>query len=191
MYEFIIRIMISEMKYKISLIAIIIVIVCLLIFNDTIREEIKSMVVSTPQSAICVFEQQGSSRITGTIKFTEDLIEHVTVIYVKLQNVPTGIHAIHIHENGHVIHPGKHYNPHGTQHGDIGEGHVGDLGNIVANEKGEVVQKIISKDIKLKGPYAIQGRLLTIRTEADDLSTGENGDVAATAIIGHMNHTQV
>lgn len=172
----------TDTKYKIALAVVILSLLFLLVFNDTIREEVKTLVVSTPRLAVCVLGNQ-----QGTVKFVEDLIAGYTVINIKLQGVPPGIHALHIHENGNIQYPGQHYNPHGSQHGDIGSGHVGDLGNIVANENGEVKQKIVTKDVKLKGPYAIQGRLLVIRSEADDLETGENGDIIAAGIIGHID----
>ena len=59
---------------------------------------------------------------------------------------------------------GDHYNPTGKQHGgpDDAERHIGDLGNVTADEKGEATIKITDKQLCLSGPHSIIGRSMVV-----------------------------
>lgn len=161
---------------------VIFVIICFISINDTIREAIKSMIVHTPSNGIAVFDGDSKSP-HGIINFTEDLVGKSVVVDIDMRGFTQGVYALHVHENGNINNLGGHYNPHGSLHGDIGRGHVGDLGNVVADEHGNIRQKIVSRDLKLNGPYSIYGRAIVIRDEPDDFEKGENGSVAAVAVI--------
>jgi Cu/Zn superoxide dismutase len=54
---------------------------------------------------------------------------------------------------------GLHYNPHNVTHGGPkdDEGHVGDLGNIQADDKGVACIDIWSSKIRLDGPTSVLG----------------------------------
>ena len=126
--------------------------------------------------AICNFERSCCGNIRGRVKFTEigDMVE----ISVRLKGLKKGIHGFHIHEAGDTRDncngACKHYNPFGMEHGgpDDNIRHVGDLGNIVADEKGRVKYKFMDKMIKLRGEYSIIGRTVVIHEDADDLGRG-------------------
>ena len=72
--------------------------------------------------------------------------------------------------------------------------HVGDLGNIYANEDGVAMYTFYDNVIKLRGKYSIVGRSLIIHENPDDcgkgidraesLKTGNAGKRIACAVIG-------
>lgn len=102
---------------------------------------------------------------------------------------------------------GGHYNPDGNNHGaqmDMFR-HVGDLGNIQANENGEARFKITDSKITLIGPRSILGRgvvvcfslifhismcllflffLVQVHAKEDDLGRGNNEDSRKTGNAG-------
>ena len=105
----------------------------------------------------------------------------------RLTGVPPGAHGFHIHEFGSCADLGKaaggHYNPTNTPHGDVlksgpHHAHVGDMGNISANEKGEATLTATLKELTLSGaPHAIGGRAVILHEKEDDFSqpTGNAG----------------
>jgi Cu-Zn family superoxide dismutase len=90
-----------------------------------------------------------------------------------------------------------HFNPYGKTHGCPGmkERHVGDLGNLKTNAKGEAFTTFYDDAIKLRGTKCnIIGRGLIIHADADDcgkggntesLKTGNAGKRIACAVIGY------
>ena len=70
---------------------------------------------------------------------------------------------------------GDHFNPTKKTHGapDAEERHVGDLGNVNADE-GEVAKfDFTDHMIKLSGPQSILGRCIVVHTDKDDLGLGK------------------
>lgn len=106
---------------------------------------------------------------------------------------PGAVHGFHVHENGKCEGPdyksaGNHFNPSESKHGGPSSGmkHMGDLGNLVANEKGIAKAEVIvkSKDKNTLGQYI--GKSVIIHSKADDLTTqpaGDSGDRIACGII--------
>lgn len=58
---------------------------------------------------------------------------------------------------------------HGPREGSIFERHIGDLGNIVANEEGVADININDRIISLTGPFSIAGRAFVVHSDEDDL----------------------
>ena len=87
-----------------------------------------------------------------------------TIIRGLIKGLTPGLHGFHVHEFGDLSKgcesAGGHYNPDGVDHGDIAEGHVGDLGNIEANEDGVAKFKIVARRIDLSGDRSIVGRAI-------------------------------
>ena len=69
---------------------------------------------------------------------------------------------------------GAHYNPDGVDHGDLNEGHVGDLGNIEADEDGKADFSIKAHRVDLIGDRSVVGRGIVVHADPDDL--GKGGD---------------
>ena len=89
-----------------------------------------------------------------------------------------GPHGFHVHEfadfsNG-CVSAGPHYNPHGKTHGGPEDEtrHVGDLGNIVADESGVARGEMVDGLIKLSGEFSVIGRSMMVHADVDDLGKG-------------------
>jgi Cu-Zn family superoxide dismutase len=149
--------------------------------------------------AIAVFND---NTIKGTAKFTEDLEKNQIRIDVNIKGLNSNsLHGFHIHEAGDLTDKCTsmcaHFNPYKKNHGCPGvkERHVGDLGNLKTNYKGEAVYTFYDSVIKLRGTKCnIIGRGLIIHADPDDcgkigntesLKTGNAGKRIACAIIGY------
>jgi Cu-Zn family superoxide dismutase len=151
-----------------------------------------------PISAIAVF----SGQVTGHVKFTEDVKYHRIKIELHLRGLePNSLHGFHVHEAGDLTDKCtsmcSHFNPYNTTHGCPGmkKRHVGDLGNIETNSKGDAKYHFYDSIIKLSGSKSnIIGRGLIIHEDEDDcgnggnaesLKTGNAGKRIACAVIGY------
>jgi len=129
------------------------------------------------ESSVETKEVPGPS-VSGTVMFEDDGKE--CKITYAVTGLSPGKHGFHIHEkadfsNG-CISAGPHYNPHNATHGgpdgDIESRHVGDLGNMLADESGCARGSISDKLIKLSGEYSVVGRSVIIHADCDDLGEG-------------------
>lgn len=151
-----------------------------------------------PITAIAVF----FGEINGAVKFTEDLNEGLVRIDLNITGLkPNSLHGFHVHEAGDLTDKCTsmcaHFNPYNKTHGCPGmkERHVGDLGNIKTNSKGEAKYSFYDDAIKLRGTKCnIIGRGLIIHEDEDDcgkggnvesLKTGNAGKRIACAVIGY------
>ena len=101
-----------------------------------------------------------------------------TLIKGTITGLKPGAHGFHIHEFGDMSDGcksmGGHYNPDNVNHGDLMEGHVGDLGNIEADESGKADFSIQANRVDLIGDRSVVGRGIVVHADADDL--GKGGD---------------
>ena len=157
---------------------------------------------SKPIYAIAVFTDgiKGADGIKGTVRFSED--SHKIRIDVQITGLkPNSLHGFHVHEAGDLTDKCTsmcaHFNPYKLTHGCPGMKirHVGDLGNLQTNNKGEAKLSFFDDMIKLRGTKAnIIGRGLIIHEDPDDcgqggnaesLKTGNAGKRIACAVIGY------
>lgn len=136
--------------------------------------------------AVCVF-QAGS--VSGYVKFHQELGANVTV-EGNITGLPQGQHGFHVHQNGDMTDgctsAGSHYNPFNKNHGapDVQERHVGDLGNIEADESGSAVFCLTDHLLNLNGEYSIVGRSVVVHADQDDLGLGGHDDSLTTGHAG-------
>jgi Cu-Zn family superoxide dismutase len=75
---------------------------------------------------------------------------------------------------------GEHFNPGGTAHGGPDEPahHAGDLGNVVADERGhaELHIKADAATLAPDAPFSIAGRAIILHANPDDLDSQPSGD---------------
>lgn len=144
-------------------------------------------------SSTAVLEAKSGSTVSGTLKFheTKDRVVHITG---KVEGLTPGKHGFHIHVNGNCDSPdamsaGGHYAPSGGQHGGPGSKmhHLGDLGNILANENGVANVDIIVSGITiaLMGTASIGDRSIVVHAKEDDFSdpAGNSGARVACGVI--------
>ena len=128
-----------------------------------------------------------SDVVKGTIKFTQEP-GGPTVITGEITGVEPGEHGFHIHEFGDLSGgcdtAGAHYNPDNVDHGDLEEGHVGDLGNVTANDEGVADFTIIAKRVDLMGDRSVVGRGMVIHADRDDLGQGGDAESLKTGNAG-------
>jgi len=136
-------------------------------------------------TAVCVLEH--SDEVEGTILFKQQA-NGPTLIVGKITGLEPGEHGFHIHEFGDLSQgcesAGGHYNPDGVDHGDLDEGHVGDLGNITADRSGTASFEIVAERIDLIGERSVVGRAVVVHKDEDDLGKGGDAESLKTGNAG-------
>jgi Cu-Zn family superoxide dismutase len=142
-----------------------------------------------------VFESKSNSKVTGTATFVEK--NGIVTFVAKIAGLQPGIHAIHIHEKSDCSaadgsSAGGHWNPTFKKHGKWGEGeyHKGDIGNFIADEKGNGTITLSTNEWSIGGEDPtkdILGKGLIVHQGTDDFTTQPAGNagarVACSAII--------
>ena len=142
--------------------------------------------------AVAVLHPTEGSRVGGTIHFSK--VEGGIEVRGELKGLSSGQHGFHIHEFGDCSAPdatsaGGHFNPTGHPHAgpDAAPRHVGDLGNLTADESGTAHYERIDSKLAFNGASSILGRGLIVHEKADDLKsqpTGDAGGRLACGVIG-------
>jgi len=147
------------------------------------------MRMQMPNKAIAVLHGLGENHIKGIVTFTME--GGTMLVKGEITGLKPGEHAFHVHEFGDCSAPdgssaGAHFNPRNSQHGGphAMPRHVGDLGNIKADDSGKAVV-----DIKIDqvNPFIIVGRSLIVHADPDDFKTQPSGNAGgriACAVIG-------
>lgn len=135
-----------------------------LIWSTSYAEGLKAEAKINPSSG---------SQVTGTVTFEE--VDGGVKVVADIKGLTPGKHGFHVHEHGDCSAPdaskaGMHYNPRNTNHGgpDSPVRHVGDLGNVVADDKGHAHYERIDAVITLDGPETIVGRSILVHADPDD-----------------------
>jgi superoxide dismutase, Cu-Zn family len=140
--------------------------------------------------AVAILLPTKGSKAEGRVTFTEAQ----GGIHVKgeISGLTPGEHGFHVHEYG-VWSPdgkaaGSHFNPTGAMHGEreASKRHIGDLGNIKANENGNAGIDLVDSQLTFHGPHSIIGRGLVVHEKADDYGqpVGNAGGRVAVGVIG-------
>ncbi|XP_078265014.1 superoxide dismutase [Cu-Zn]-like [Rhinoraja longicauda] len=136
---------------------------------------------------VCVL--RGAGDVSGTVNFEQVSDEPVTMTG-SITGLTPGKHGFHVHAFGDntngCISAGPHYDPFTKKHGGPAdeERHVGDLGNVVANDSGVATIEMTDKMISLSGEMSIIGRTLVVHEKEDDLGKGGNAESTRTGNAG-------
>ncbi|MEQ8525100.1 superoxide dismutase family protein [Gracilimonas sp.] len=133
--------------------------------------------------------QVGDSNVDGSVTFSK--AENGVRIKGNFKGLEPGNHGFHIHQYGDCTaedgtSAGGHFNPTNNNHGapsDM-ERHMGDLGNIEANEDRMATVDYVDETVTLN---QILGRGIIIHAGEDDLTsqpTGAAGSRVACGVIG-------
>jgi len=137
-----------------------------------------------PETAKCVFtnlqgQKVGEAKLEETAKGVK--------ISLKVENLPPGLHAFHIHEKG-VCNPpdfasaGGHFNPFGKHHGlkNPQGPHAGDLPSLMVGADGKGALEAVAAQVTLKpgknSLFQPGGTSLVIHEKADDDMTDPAGN---------------
>jgi len=156
------------------------------------KEETKIEETSAMTKAVCVLNPTEGNEVSGIVTFTKT--DGGIKIVANLKGLTPGKHGFHIHEFGDCSRldgksAGGHFNPDGKKHGapNSEERHIGDLGNLLANEDGKAYYEMIDTNISFSGPHSIIGRAIIVHAGEDDLTsqpTGAAGARVACGVIG-------
>jgi superoxide dismutase, Cu-Zn family len=148
---------------------------------------------------VAVVHPTEGNEAAGTVTFTQ------TDTGVRVQANISGLdsggtHGFHIHEYGDCRAPdamsaGGHFNPTDMPHGGPmdDERHMGDMGNLEADENGVAVLDYIDEKIELGGPNSILGFGVVVHERRDDLESqpvGDAGGRISCGVIGVANPEQ-
>lgn len=141
------------------------------------------------QKAVAVVYPTKGNTVEGTVTFTQE--PQGVKISARLKGLTPGDHGFHIHEFGNCACDdaqcaGDHFNPTRNRHAGPRDAnrHVGDLGNIHADENGNGTYEELDTAISLEGPHSIIGRAVIIHEKADDLHSQPSGDSGARVAAG-------
>jgi Cu-Zn family superoxide dismutase len=142
--------------------------------------------------AVAVMNPTEGSDTRGVVTFTRT--ETGISVVADMVGLEPGPHGFHIHEFGDCsatdgTSAGGHFNPTGAEHAgpEDSERHVGDLGNITADEDSTAHHEIVDAHITFSGPNSIIGRGVIVHADADDLTsqpTGAAGARVACGVVG-------
>ena len=148
--------------------------------NHEVAEAAILSVLGPIQKAQATIKSFEGGDIKGNIIFTK--VADGVQIVANVEGLTPGKHGFHVHEfgdcSGDGAATGAHFNPTHSKHGgpDSPERHVGDLGNIVADQDGRAHYERIDKLIVLEGQNSVIGRSIVIHADADDYTTQPTGN---------------
>ncbi len=133
------------------------------------------------RKASAILNPTKGNKAHGNIVFTN--VEAGVLIVADIEGLTPGEHGFHIHEKGDCSAPdassaGDHFNPTQKSHGGPIQAnrHVGDLGNIVADDQGNAHYERVDEVVSLEGENSIVGRSVIVHENRDDLVSQPSGD---------------
>jgi len=147
-----------------------------------------------------------NAQISGVIHFSQNTPSGPVTVTGRVEGLTPGEHGFHIHQLGDTQAGCKsmkgHFNPLELSHGAPGDTyrHVGDLGNIRADQDGVAIIDMEDKLLSLTGINNILARGVVIHAGVDDmgkggddgsLKTGNAGGRVACAVIARSDGPQV
>lgn len=133
---------------------------------------------------------QGTSGVSGNVTLSQSSCTEPVFIEVNIIGLSPGKHGFHIHEKGDLsdgcASTGGHYNPEKATHGGPNDQvrHIGDLGNIGADEDGIAKTSFSDTVVSMYGLYSVIGRAFVVHAGVDDFGKTNNPDSLKTGNAG-------
>ena len=145
--------------------------------------------------AIARLEPTQGNNVRGTVRFGSE--GNAVRVTAEVTGLTPGEHGFHVHENGDCSAPdassaGGHFNPTKQPHAarDAEARHVGDLGNLVADNNGRAQLSYLDSKLTLSGPNSIVGRAVIVHAGRDDLKSQPSGDAGGRVACGAIELEQ-
>lgn len=139
--------------------------------------------------AVAILVPTEESQVRGLVVFMKE--EDGIRVQGQIIGLSPGKHGFHVHQFGDLrsadgMAAGDHFNPTDEPHAgrEEKERHVGDLGNIEANDEGIAAFDFVDKKLSFEGKASILGRGLVVHAEADDLESQPSGDAGGRVAVG-------
>jgi Cu-Zn family superoxide dismutase len=146
-------------------------------------------------TAVAVLSPAPNGKVKGEVRFTEEA-EGIRVT-ANVEGLTPGKHGFHIHEKGDCSPPdftsaGGHFNPTASKHGSPSdrEHHVGDFGNLEANDQGVARLERVFAWLTFKGTNSILNKAVIVHEKADDLTTQPTGNAGGRLACGVIQMTR-
>jgi Cu-Zn family superoxide dismutase len=145
--------------------------------------------------AVAILHPTEGYEVSGIVRFSKvktELGEEIKVV-ADVEGLSPGDHGFHIHQFGdcraNADSAGVHFNPEDKMHGPptAEEKHLGDLGNLEADENGKAHYEFSFHRLAFDGLHSIIGRAVVVHKNPDDFTTqpfGNSGDRIACGVIG-------
>ncbi len=175
------------MKQVLSLFAVII-----LFINCASENSHEQITHPTIENAVAVMHPKNGSDVVGTVYFEQT--ENGVRVTAEVSGLTGSKHGFHIHQYGNCTaddgtSAGGHFNPNGNDHAgpeDMNR-HMGDMGNIDADENGNATLDYVDSTIQM---HEIIGRGVIVHGGVDDLESqpsGAAGPRIGCGVIGIQN----
>ena len=162
--------------------------ICAFVLTAAAQHDMQKM-GNGPTKAIALLSPAKDKTVKGVVTFTQT--DKGVKVYAHLEGLTPGKHGFHIHEFGDctasdLTSAGGHFNPTQMSHGAPTDEmrHSGDLGNIVADEKGMAMLEWVDPMMQLSGPNSIIGHAVIVHAKEDDLKTQPTGNAGAREACG-------
>ena len=172
------------MKTKIAVLLLTVALVA----GSQVWAEVDVPAVSVAKAVAMLSPTKGNT-VAGLVTFTK--VASGVKIVADVTGLTPGKHGFHIHEFGDCSAPdgtsaGGHFNPSHMEHGapNVSMHHVGDFGNLEADEAGKAHYERVDTVISLEGADSIIGRAVIVHEKVDDLKTQPTGNAGARVACG-------
>ena len=138
------------------------------------------------ENAVARINPAAGGNAEGVVTFTRGEYDDTLRVSVAVDGLAPGRHGFHIHAVGDcsaddASSAGGHFDPDGTRHGgpQAQEHYVGDMGNVEADDEGNVKTSMTFDYLTLSGPTSILGKAVIFHAGADDLQSQPSGAAGA------------
>lgn len=145
--------------------------------------------------AVAVLHGTKGNNVTGIVTFTKE--GNQIKVVADISGLTPGMHGFHIHQYGDCSaedgsSAGGHFNPDNVNHGGPADSvrHVGDLGNVEADQNGNAHFEISSSLLSFSGSHSIIGRGVVVHGGEDDLTSQPSGNAGARVACGVIGITK-